>query len=58
MTKLEANNIRAQLFTTRSLIEELAEDYPEALHVGLAADKLRDAEDMIAIFFSGLIYRD
>jgi len=58
MTKLEAHNIKAQLFTTRSLLEDLAENYPESLQVGLAADKLNDAEDMIAVFLSGLIFRD
>ena len=58
MTRLEAHNIRAQLFTTNALILELQEDAPESICINRAADKMDDVYELVTLCLEGMIFDD
>lgn len=58
MTSREARNIRAQLYVSSQLIENLRGDYPESVSINLAADKIDDVRTLTNMFLDGLIYED
>ena len=58
MTRLEAHNIRAQLFTTNALILELGKDAPESILIARAIDKMDDVYDLVTLFLEGMIFDD
>ena len=58
MTSKEARNIRAQLYVSSQLIENLRDDYPESVSINLAADKIDDVRTLTNMFLDGLIYED
>ena len=58
MTRLEAHNIRAQLFTTNALILGLGEDAPESILIARAIDKMDDVYELVTLFLEGMIFDD
>ena len=58
MTRLEAHNIRAQLFTTNALILGLQEDAPESICISRAVDKMDDVYELVTLFLEGMIFDD
>lgn len=58
MTRKEAHNIRTQIFVATELVTEMVDDYPESTSVQVAASKLEDVQELLDMFFSGLIFRE
>ena len=58
MTRLEAHNIRAQLFTTNALILEMGENAPESILIARAIDKMDDVYELVTLCLEGINFDD